>query len=108
MRKMHGGFSFAGLREAFFVSFTAIFMNFDSVVTYGGAVRLNEGAVWKFKGAIFLRGAAIFSNGASIFLGLASVSWVLEVLEVSTIFLIPRLSVGLRVWQYNAKLQIFS
>jgi len=45
MRKMHGGFSFAGLREAFFVSFTAIFMNLDSVVTYGGAVRLNEGAV---------------------------------------------------------------
>ena len=45
MRKMHGGFSFAGLREAFYVSFTAIFMNLDSVVTYGGAVRLNEGAV---------------------------------------------------------------
>jgi hypothetical protein len=55
MRKMHGGFSSAGLREAFFVSFTAIF------------------------------------------LGLASVFLVLEVLEVSTIFLIPRLSVGLRV-----------
>ena len=45
MRKMHGGFSSAGLREAFFVSFTAIFMSLGNVFTHGGAVRLNGGAV---------------------------------------------------------------
>ena len=39
----------------------------------------------------------IFANGASVFLGLASVFWVLEVLEVYPVFLNPRLSVGLRV-----------
>jgi hypothetical protein len=45
MRKMHGSFSFDGLREAFFVSFTAIFVSFDYVFTHGGTVRLNGGAV---------------------------------------------------------------
>jgi len=45
MRKMHGGFLSAGLRELFSVPFTAIFMSLGNVFTHGGAVRLNGGTV---------------------------------------------------------------